>query len=85
MNLKSNRTTLGGALGAFGVFLQGASLTINATSPNFPGKFLTGCIIAGFLMQGVGIFFAHLWAADEKEVAKVKEQVRENTKTLSEQ
>ncbi len=80
--MKNWKSTLGGALAALGTFLFGAPVVMNATSPDFPKPIMVWCMLAGFLMQGVGIFFGHMFSADAKDLKEVAAQVQVNKEQI---
>jgi len=80
--MKNWKSTLGGAVAAFGTFLFGAPVVINSVSPDFPKPFMVACMATGFILQGVGIFFGHLFSADAKEVKTMAAQVQENSSAI---
>ena len=76
--MRNIKSTIGGSLAAFGIFLFGAPTLINTMSPDFPKPFAVWCMGIGILLNGLGIFFGHLFAADAKEVKCLSEQVESN-------
>jgi len=80
--MKNWRSTLGGSLAAFGTFLFGAPVVMNATSTDFPKPIMVWCMVAGFVCQGLGIFFGHLFSADAKDVQSLKQDVKSNTEAI---
>lgn len=59
------RTTLGGAIFGLGTFLQGGILVSNWTSMDLPSQFSKYCLMAGFLLQGIGGFVTAIFARDK--------------------
>jgi len=81
--MSNYRSTIAGAVGALGVFLFGAPIALSAaTNIVIPQKLLAGMVVAGFLMQGCGLFLAHLFGADAKSVSDLKIQVQQNTDSI---
>lgn len=58
------KTTLGGSIFGLGTFLMGAGTLAALNSTQFPTKWISGCIFAGFILQGIGGFFTALFARD---------------------
>jgi len=82
--MRNIKSTIGGALGAFGVFLFGAPTLLNTMSPDFPKPFAVWCMGLGLLLNGLGIFFGHLFAADAKEVQCLSKKVESNSSEIAE-
>ena len=70
------RTNLGGAFAALGTFLFGASATMKIADFDVPSTFVKLCLMAGFLMQGAGIFYMALHSADKNVVEKNLQEQR---------
>ncbi len=81
--MKNWRSTLGGSLSAFGTFLFGAPMLINAASPNFPKPFMLFCMGFGILLMGFGTFFGHFFAADAKDVQILAKNVDQNASQIA--
>ncbi len=77
------KSTLGGALSAFGVFLFGAPALINATSPDFPKPAMVWLMGTGLILNGLGIFFGLLFSADSKHLKELGEKVEANTTQIA--
>jgi hypothetical protein len=74
------RSTLGGSLSALGKSLIGVGVV-----PQLAGvssKFLLYVAIAGFLIDAIGSFFAHLFSADAKSLQQLANVVQSNTQAL---
>ena len=80
--MKNLRSSISGSCAAFGTFLFGAPVVLNATSPDFPKPVMVWCMVAGFVMQGLGIFFGHLFGADAKSLRCVEKQVESNKASI---
>lgn len=72
------KSTFGGALAAFGIFLFGAPTLMNTMSPDFPKPIAVWCMGIGILLNGLGIFFGHLFSASSKDVKNLTEKVEIN-------
>jgi hypothetical protein len=70
------RTTIGGALSALGKTLMGVGIVPQLSGT--PNTYLTVCAAIGFVLDAIGGFFAHLFAADAKEVRQLTAQVNQN-------
>ena len=77
------KSTLGGALAAFGTFLFGVPYMLNTMSADFPKAIPLWCMGMGLLFNGLGIFFTALFSADSKEVSDLTKQVESNRIALS--
>jgi hypothetical protein len=75
------KTTLGGSLSAFGKALIGIGIVPQLGG--LPSKVLTGIALAGFVIDAVGSFLGHLFAADAAQVASMATAVNANTKSIS--
>lgn len=76
------KSTLGGALAALGTFLFGGPLALTVAGVQMPQKLLVALVVIGFLCQGLGIFFGHLWSADAKNLSLVARRVDENSAAI---
>ena len=71
--MKSWKTTLGGALGAFGKTLVGIGVVPQLSGT--PSLLLTYITVAGFILEAVGDFIGHLFSADTQQVQKMQKQI----------
>lgn len=69
--MKSWKSTLGGALSATGVSLVGVGVVPQLAGA--PNKFLLWLAVTGFILQALGTFFGHLFAADQSELIRVSQ------------
>lgn len=74
--MRNWRTNLGGACAALGTFLFGASYMFKSMEVDIPPAFVKGCMMMGFMMQGGGIFYMALQAADKKVVEQNLQEQR---------
>lgn len=74
------KTTIGGALSALGTTLMGIGLVPQVAEG--PSEVLTYVALSGFVLNAVGTFLVHLFAADKEEVKKLIEASETNTKRL---
>ena len=75
--MKSWRTTLGGALSTLGKTLMGIGVVPQLSGE--PKPFLTYVAIAGFVLDALGGFFAHLWAVDQTTVINMLKKTGTDT------
>lgn len=68
--MRSYKSTIGGACSVLGKALMGAGvLPMVAGGP--PSKLLAYIALTGFVIDAIGSFLAHLFAADRAEVQRV--------------
>jgi hypothetical protein len=70
--MKSWKTTLGGALSSMGKVLLGIGVVPQLSGE--PNQMLSYIAIAGFLLDAMGGFFAHLFSADQASVVNMIEK-----------
>lgn len=81
--MKNWKLTLGNSLQAFGTALVGVGVAPQLTGT--PSKALTFVAVAGFLANAFGIFFNHLFVADQTAAIKdIRTQQVENTQNIQE-
>lgn len=85
--MRSYKSTIGGACSAFGKSLMGigAYSTIAALSSDTPQplpQFVLWLWVTGFILDGLGGFFAHLFAADRSDVRRLIRQSENDTKIM---
>ncbi len=68
--MKNWKTNLSGAFAALGTFLAGYGVLSDVST-----KMGRNFAVAGFICNGLGIFFGHLFAADASQVKEVQQQV----------
>lgn len=71
MNMKSWKSTLGGSLSAAGSMMVGIGVVPQLGGT--PSKLLTYIALTGFIMNVLGTFFGHLFAADQSELIRVRQ------------
>lgn len=67
--MKSWKSTIGGAFAALGTALMGIGIVpqfYQAPNNGVPSSVFTWIMIIGFILNGIGIFFGHLYAADQQ-------------------
>ena len=77
---KSWKTTLGGALSALGKTLMGIGVVPQLSGE--PKPFLTYVAVAGFVLDALGSFFAHLFAVDQGALIDALKKVGTDTTRL---
>ena len=70
MKRKSWKTTLGGSLAGFGVFLVGVPTALGVIGHPLPGKFVDALVTIGLLIQGLGVFFTGLFGRDNDKTSE---------------
>jgi hypothetical protein len=80
--MKSWKSTLGGALSAAGSMMVGIGVVPQLSGA--PNHFLTYVALIGFVLNVLGTFFAHLFAADQSELIAVSRATQEPVPTPSE-
>ena len=70
-------------MGSLGKTLMGCGMVLQIR--NGPDNFLTGLSIAGFILDALGGFFAHLFSADAKAVSEAIKASDERTDAKIEQ
>ncbi len=78
---KNYKTTLGGALSAFGKTLMGVGIVPQLSGAH--STVLTYVAMTGFICDAAGGFFGHLFSADAETVNNLIAQVQSNTDILS--
>lgn len=68
------KTTIGGALSAFGKTLMGIGIVPQLAGS--PSHFLLWIATSGFLLDAFGGFMGHLFAADSRAVARLEKQMK---------
>jgi len=71
--MRSWKTTLGGACSALGTFLMGIGIVPSLTNVAAAEE-LKWLVISGFVLQGIGNFFAHLFSVDQVSVGRIVEK-----------
>lgn len=81
--MKNWKSTISGSVAALGTFLFGAPVALAIVGSDLiPMKWVRVLVLFGFVLQGLGIFFGHLFAADAKAVSNLKAQVDENAEAI---
>lgn len=68
--MRSYKSTIGGALSVLGKTLMGAGV-LPVLAGGTPSKLLAYIALTGFVIDALGSFFGHLFAADREEVQRV--------------
>ena len=74
------KTTIAGSFSALGKTLMGVGIIPQLA--HAPSQMLTNMAVAGFICDAIGTFLGHLFAADAKSMANLKEAVSINTESL---
>jgi len=81
--MRNYRSTIGGSFAAVGTLLWGMPVALSTAGIDFiPKSDMRWMVIIGIIMSIAGTFCAHLFSADAKQVANLKEQVQENSDAL---
>lgn len=73
--MKNWHSTIGGAFAASGAMMVGIGVVPQLGGT--PNKLLTWIALLGFVFNVVGVFLAHLFAADARTVTELGKQMRE--------
>lgn len=78
--MTSLKTTVGGALQALGTSLMGIGLIPQIADG--PSEWLMYVSLAGFVLNAIGGFFAHLFAVEKQEVKEMIKKSENDTKIM---
>lgn len=81
--MRNWQSTLGGSVAALGIFLFGGPIALSVCGVDIPKNVMQAFVVTGFVLQGVGVFFAHLFGADAKAVKELTAKVDETAKAVT--
>jgi hypothetical protein len=76
------KSTISGSVAALGAFLFGAPIALSVCGIDVPKTTLQTLVVAGFILQGLGMFFGHLFSADAKAVSRLSAKVDQTAQAI---